>query len=104
MTSYYQMATENSYVYMYIHIDVYVYKVLHAYVNNPLFESISKDIHIIPYSHAYTCEYMYSGDKLNNRCYLFFQMFNFEKVCIKNSLLLTIPRISRCKFTEMYLG
>lgn len=32
---------------MYIHIDVYVYKVLHAYVNNPLFESISKDIHII---------------------------------------------------------
>lgn len=46
MTSYYQMATENNYLYVYIHIDVYVYKVLHAYVNNSLFES-SKDIHII---------------------------------------------------------
>ena len=57
MTSYYQMATENNCLYVYIHIDVYVYKVLHAYVNNPLFELYYMKIimSICVYTHRCLC-------------------------------------------------
>lgn len=42
-------------VYTHRYLCVYVYKVLHAYVNNPLFEFILKAIHTHNPSHTYTC-------------------------------------------------